>query len=57
MKQIFIERILGAQNTVIAVPNWEHLVVHQFSRQRWGSTGYQKDIILPLSKDYTVLTV
>ena len=30
---------------------WEHLAVHQFSGQHWGSKGYQKDIILPLSKD------
>ena len=51
MRQIFIESILEAQSTMIGVPHWEHLAVHQFSGQHWGSKGYQKDIILPLSKD------
>lgn len=34
MKQIFIGSILEGQSTMIGVPDWEHLVVHQLSRQQ-----------------------
>lgn len=34
MKQIFIERVLEAQDTAIGVLNWEHPVVHQFPGQQ-----------------------